>query len=220
MTATERSEPVDMDDAAIDRQWEFVEPLRAALAEAMRSGDPSPVLEKYPLDWVADDPQNHLDQLKHMASGGPRRCGRSVVRPRNKPEWVAEGCGRVLASVKFGGRETCEFCVAIRRRYGLEYREFLGMLEEQGFACAIESCSQEVSLPDRSGKGRGPRGTHIDHKPGMDGDPRGVRGILCGGCNRALMDWENTRTTTRDKQWRDDADSYLKKHGLLPGMVA
>jgi 5-methylcytosine-specific restriction endonuclease McrA len=65
----------------------------------------------------------------------------------------------------------------LMREYGLTDQEFLLLLGMQGDSCAI--CHKPL-VPGTSD-------THIDHDHAYArGDVRGVRGVLCQKCNRAV----------------------------------
>lgn len=57
-------------------------------------------------------------------------------------------------------------------QYGITFEEYLGILEEQGYQCAI--CEQDLKVYGK--------GTHLDHCH----DTEKVRGILCRNCNTGL----------------------------------
>lgn len=61
-----------------------------------------------------------------------------------------------------------------RRKYGLTSEDFLKMLKEQNYGCAV--CAEKI------GEAKRKRRLFIDHchKTGM------ARGVLCGNCNTAI----------------------------------
>lgn len=60
----------------------------------------------------------------------------------------------------------------IRRKFGISFEEKRKMFIEQEGKCKI--CSRGLIL----------QGSHIDHIP--NSEPKIIRGLLCGSCNRAL----------------------------------
>lgn len=82
---------------------------------------------------------------------------------------TVDGCDRFRASET--GRTYCvkhrHWDSHLKHTYGLSIEKWDALLAEQGGGCAI--CHRTDKL-------------HVDH----DHDTREVRGILCGGCNRAL----------------------------------
>jgi hypothetical protein len=68
---------------------------------------------------------------------------------------------------------TCQYAYDIKRRYGLDWEEFTGLLAKQGGGCAICGATKGNEKSDRLF-------VDHDHKTGK------VRGLLCHQCNCML----------------------------------
>jgi hypothetical protein len=68
--------------------------------------------------------------------------------------------------------------IDLKKNYGLDFKEYQALLEEQDYVCAI--CKKpETKLDPRSNK---PFALAVDHCH----DSNAVRGLLCMKCNRGL----------------------------------
>lgn len=83
---------------------------------------------------------------------------------------------------KDGTRSLCSYCktcqneLRVQRKYGVNYQEYLRMLEQQNNCCANPGC--KASTPGAPGRSR----FYIDH----DHKTNEIRGLLCHSCNLAL----------------------------------
>ena len=117
---------------------------------------------------------------------------------RNKSKGTcSRGCGRLPVP----GRYSCQSCldkqksVSRLRHYGITPTQYLEILDEQGYRCAI--C--RILLSDTGP--HSPDCMNIDH----DHNTGQVRGVLCSVCNKKLGVVENI-------DWLAKAQLYLIKN--------
>jgi hypothetical protein len=79
----------------------------------------------------------------------------------------------------------------------MSYADYLNKLEQQGYVCAV--CQKEETLTDRAGD---VRRLSVDHNH-VTGK---VRGLLCGRCNLALGNIQDSIPTLKA------AITYLEKY--------
>ena len=110
---------------------------------------------------------------------------------RPNRDWTGERKKRLGPSLKKENRRR-----NVRAKFGITLEEYEGMLQDQGFQCAI--CSHDISLNPEGGE----RQAVLDHNH-SSGD---LRAFLCNLCNVLVgMCGENTNTLT-------EAILYLEKH--------
>lgn len=97
---------------------------------------------------------------------------RDCDRERNKkyreshPDYAKEYRSRNIEKARARGRD-----VLMKRKYGIDYSEFIAMSNKQNNKCAI--CGNDLDMGKL---------THVDH----DHKTGKVRGILCRNCNHGL----------------------------------
>ena len=90
---------------------------------------------------------------------------------------VCGRCGYDRPIKDFHDRRTfCNKCGNLKRRYELNYAEFVDLVESQNSQCAICSCDLDIEADTRH------RQCVIDHCH----ETKVVRGILCHTCNLML----------------------------------
>ena len=83
---------------------------------------------------------------------------------------------------KDGNKSLCSYCkmcqneLRVQRKYGVNYKDYLEMLEQQGGCCANSGC--KATEPGAPGRTR----FYIDHCHATNK----IRGLLCHSCNLAL----------------------------------
>jgi hypothetical protein len=136
--------------------------------------------------------------------GGP---GSGGVRPYSTEPRSCEYCGDTYTP-RGNRTKYCQECAPNRwasgliRRYGISFKDYAEMLDEQEYSCAIcMTPFRTKELPVWDPSKMMPRtDMHVDH----DHVTGWVRGILCLSCNTRLSGIE-------DEKWHDRAIKYLEE---------
>jgi len=131
--------------------------------------------------------------------------GSGGARPFHTDPKQCEYCGDTYTP-RGNRSKYCQECAPNRwasgliRRYGISFKDYKQLLEEQDYCCAI--CSNPFRSRELPiwvpGQERVATDMHVDH----DHITGWVRGILCLSCNTRLAALE-------DEKWHDKAEKYL-----------
>lgn len=91
------------------------------------------------------------------------------------------------------------------RKYGIDQQQYDLLLAASGGKCWV--CTENPVEVTRSGK---PRRRHVDHNHDYaDGDPAGVRGLSCTGCNVRLAVLDDSELMDRIGRYLHDRNNYV-----------